>query len=128
MNPEEVLRKIDELDEKFANPAFPEDKDSIKALRKRVEDAILYKSLKEHEGIKEILKYLRGEIVQINEALLNNRPETLPDKTRETLFDKKDLFIWFISLFADINQVLTEVKQETEEQLEHYKDVYEKGR
>jgi len=121
----DILNKIQELESKFADPAFPEDLDRIKALRKRIEDSELYENLAKHEAVKDIANYCKDEIISINQRLLEATSETLPDKKRDNLMDKRNFYEWFISLFD--KEQLKAIEQQVNEELANYAELY-KGR
>lgn len=125
MNKQQLLDKVIDLERKFADPANPADLARFQAMRKRLEDLMLYDSIKDSEAIKEIRAHCRDEMVSICRKLLNARD--IADIERARLFDRKDLYEWFLGLFGDITKELEQIEKELDDELAHYKENFERS-
>ena len=114
INKEQLLLRIDNLLKEFSDPAFPDDVEAIKSWKSEVKRAIIIDDLKEHEGIKMIVEFIDKEILDIDLVLTNAYSDKCPDKVRDRLLDKKQLYLNFLELFPDeveIQQIEKEVKK-----------------
>ncbi len=114
MNNELEIR-IDALLKKFVNPAFPEDIEEINKWKEEAKRAMLAKDIKNHEGIKLIVKRFASDVEGINLLLLNANSEKLSDKERDRLLDKKFLYIEFLSIFPEAEKILKEIEKKVAE-------------
>lgn len=122
MNKEQLLKKLNNLIAEFTNPAFVGDADRLKAWRSSLERAMIKESLKEHAGVKMILDKLREDLVKMTEVLQKADSEILPDKKRDRLLDKKELYLWFLGFFADIDEETAEIEKKVVEETEYFEE------
>src|SRR3990167_7643678 len=94
-----VLKKIDKLIEKFATPEYPDDLETIREWRNKVNMAILKKDLLQHEAVKMIIDYAKEEIEDIVFLLQTADSQKLPDNLRDKLLYRKSMWRWFIGIF-----------------------------
>lgn len=92
---ENLLKNIDKLKTRFADPAFPEDLEVIKDWDATVKRAMIQESLVEHEGIILIANKIREEIEAIDVVLLNK--PGLEVHERDIILVKKKMFEWFLN-------------------------------
>lgn len=120
-NSQELLQRIDELKKKFADPAYPEDVETIKSWREKLIRAMLMDDLSKHEGIKMILKKYKEEIDEINELLLSADSTKLNDKERDRLLDKRYMYEDFVGLLESPKKEMEMIEKEVTENEEFVK-------
>lgn len=91
----------------------------IESWEKSLQKIRLMEDLKKHAGIQMILQDWTSEIVKINYRLNSEKSDTLPDKERDKLLDKREMFNKFISYFSTTNQ-LESLEKEVDSNLEPY--------
>jgi hypothetical protein len=108
-DPEEILQDLDNLIQKFEDPAYPDDKEKLKGWRDDLNRAMLMDDLRKHDGIKMIIEKYRQELIDIDTILREADSEKLPDKKRDRLLDRKELYLEFLGLFTDTKKIISEV-------------------
>jgi len=109
MNPEETLKDLDDLIRRFDDPAYPDDKEKLKSWKESLNQAMLMDDLAKHDAIKMIIEKYRQELIDINTVLQEADSEKLPDKKRDRLLDRKELYLEFLGLFTDTKKIISEV-------------------
>lgn len=86
---------------------------------KKVKDSLVILSLGGNDGITMILTKMDEELESIDEALRSSRPiDFSPDglakyaSVQKGLFDRRDLWEWFRSLFTEAKRAIKEVRQD----------------
>ena len=125
MKHERTEQKLDYLINHFSDPAFPDDKDSLVLLKAQFNSAILKSDLGQHENIKEIIEYLRGELQSMTEMLISTKSDKLPDSKRNNVIDRRELYIWFIGFFADADKEVARIVKDIETEYNNYGRSYE---
>ena len=105
-----TLEKIDKLIEKFADPAFPEDLETIREWRDKVNMAILKKDLLKHEAIQMIIDYAKEELEDISFLLQTASSDKLPDNQRDKLLYRKAMWRWFVGIFKNPDEEIAEIE------------------
>ena len=105
------LESLDKLKNKFFS-ADPWDQGLIKDLEKRVIKGLLVLDLKEHQGFKYFLKVLDDRQKVINNRLVDEGSDTLPDAKRDRLIDER---AWIKSVFGLFDISAIELKQANDE-------------
>jgi hypothetical protein len=72
---------------------------------------MLLKSLAEHDGVKYVVNIFTSEIDGINGRLSQENSETLPDKTRDRLIDKRNLAQRYLDLFVNVDKDLDSLEE-----------------
>lgn len=113
-----LLERIAENREKLQG-ADPEHLNSVDMWEVRVKKALIFLSLDGHEGIVEMKKRAKEEIVKINGLLLLANPADLSPAgsakyayEAARMFDKKEMWLWFLSLFTEQQAELDAVAAE----------------
>lgn len=116
-----ILEKIDQLIEKFNDPAYPDDLVTIKTMRSDAEDLLSREALCQNEALKKIVRKYVTDIESFDVQLRNEDSKTLPDVARDRLIDKKKLYSDFVSQFDEIKirEELLAVDKEVAEQFAH---------
>jgi hypothetical protein len=102
---EGLLKKIDALKDKFANPAYLDDVAVIKDWEETVKRSMIQDSLVEHEGIQFIVQKIKDEIEEIEVVLLNKIG--LEQHERDIILVKKQMFEWFLKHLTPGDEVET---------------------
>lgn len=114
---EEKIRKLKSIFIKGRS-----DKDDIveiESWEKSLQKIRLMEDLKKHAGIQMIMNDWILEIKKINQRLNREKSDTLSDKERDRLFDKREMFLKFVSYFS-INNQLESLEKEVDSNLESY--------
>jgi hypothetical protein len=118
MTYQELENKIDGIISKISGGAFESDVEEARAWKENVKRAFLTKEIKDHEGIKMIIKRFSSELEDINFVLINAKSDKIADRERDRLLDKKKMYVEFISLFPiaekEIEQIADTVKENEE--------------
>jgi type I site-specific restriction-modification system R (restriction) subunit len=89
------------------------DHDNFKEVINGYEDSYkklqLFKDLREHEGMKILIKNFKDEIDYLNKVLCNNR--NLTDDQRKEIFIKKDQAKFIVELFEGIENEEKNIEQ-----------------
>ena len=112
---QQLLGKLDQLEEKFADPAYPQDLETIAEWRSSVKRAMITENLKEHEGIKMIVKVITDDLEEIKFVLLNKAG--LTETSRDIILTKKKMYEYFLSLIIPSKQDLDSILKEVEDNL-----------
>ena len=124
--PEELAR-IDALRKKLAGTDRDDHLDLLDQWEQKVKQASIMLALRGHEGIEMILKRAEQELREIDEVLGNSKPTDFsPDGLakyafeQKALYDRRELWEWFRSLFTDAKRQIQEVQYDldTEDELE----------
>ncbi len=116
---QQTLDRIDKLIKKFAEPGCEEDLNIVFGWKDMFSDAVIVEDLSEHDGIKIVLREMKKEIGEINELLVSADSDMLPDRKRDRMIDRKDLYEKFIKVFEDSKYRINKIKEEVEENEEH---------
>lgn len=122
MKDQQLLKKLDNLLSKYTDPTYSDDPESIRGWRKELQRAMIKKDLKKHEGILLIIEKLRVDLVEMDILLKTQSSEKLPDIKRDRLLDRKDLYIWFLGLFSNIDKEIASIEKKVKEESEHYNE------
>lgn len=126
------LARIDALREKLSGTDRDDHVADIDAWERKVKKSAILLSLQKHEGIQMILDRIDEECAEIDEALRLGKPTDFsPDGmakyvyVQKALFDRRELWEWFRSLFTDAKRDIKEVQgdldvQELEEEAPGY--------
>lgn len=113
-----LLHKLSQLRNFFAGSGGdPQDVVVIDSWIDEANKLFLLKSLKEHDGVRYVLKIFKTEVDAINTALLGKYSRELPDTERDRLLDKRDLAQKYLNLFTPIDQRLEELESEVDNEL-----------
>ena len=112
-----LLKKVGHFRKIYAGSSDPSNHEQIAEWESDVKQAILLDNLQAHDGIKLILKRLLTDIKHIDAKLLTFDSTQLPDKERDRLLDKKELYQSFTLLFVDSEKKLVEIDKEMDEKL-----------
>jgi len=93
-----LLDKIRGLLSRFNN-GFEEDKKTIEYWYEEAQQLLVLDGIKQLGGIKYLIDILTTEVKEINRKLANNYSQELPDKQRDRLLDKRDMYLKFLNLF-----------------------------
>jgi hypothetical protein len=107
-----LLNNLQKLQAKYTESSSQK---TLQDWEKRVTDALIVDSLKEHEGIKIILDTYKKEIEDINNILLHSEEITEPQRLR--IMDKRAMRQRFLSYFEQTKQIIESVEKLVEEQL-----------
>lgn len=118
-----ILAKADDLVAKFTDPADPADLERFKSLRDRIGDLLLVDGVKDHEGIKILIDFAVDELKMINKRLQTENSTVLADKHRDRLFDRKNLWRWFLDFFM-ADKELEAIEEAIDEELRNYEENY----
>lgn len=99
MDKTQLLEKIEKLEKRFSDPAYPEDVEEIKSWKGEVRRAMLGDNLKEHDAIKEIINHFQKEIEEMDLVLIHSYSDKLSDKARDRLLDRKEMYQQFLDFF-----------------------------
>lgn len=79
----------------------PEESLELSAIEKRIKLLEGYQSLANHSSIKDFISWCKLGITEINDRLTSDRElsKSLLESERLALFDKKDILMYFVSLF-----------------------------
>lgn len=80
---------------------------------------MLVDSLKEHEGILMLTEKLKNDLGEMDEVLKTADSEKLPDKKRDRILDRKELYWWFISFFQDTQEEMDSLEKQIEIEEKH---------
>lgn len=108
----------------FRNPQYPEDLEQIKGWREKVSNLLLADSIKDHEGIKMIREYFVDLIRSLDARLLSERSDVLPNEKRDAIFEVRDIVYWFLSLFGNIDEQISEIEKSVKEEEDNLHSVY----
>ena len=101
-----------------------ENRDELIAIEKRIKTLEDYSNLANHIGIQDLLRWIKSNITEINEQLMTDRKMLYAGREAErlALIDKKDMFIYFASLFDPSLELenLDKYLQEQSEVFESY--------
>lgn len=111
-----LLDKITQLKDYFLGKrADSQDVSVIDSWMAEAKRLLILKSLKDHDGIKFVLKIFLKDIKDINETLLTNR--SLKDDERLRLMDKRALAQQYLDLFTPIDYQLEQLEQKVDSEL-----------
>ncbi len=116
---QQTLDRIDKLIKKFSEPGCEEDLNIVFGWKDMFSDAVIIEDLSEHDGIRIALREMKKEIGEINELLVSADSDMLPDRKRDRVIDRKDLYEKFIKVFEDSKYRINKIKEEVEENEEH---------
>lgn len=117
MNFEFIQSKITKLKNIFVNHhAAADNIAEIESWEKTLQKIRLMDDLKQHAGIKMILIDLDLEVKKISNRIDSEKSNTLPDRERDGLIDKREIFNKFISYFSTAN--LESLEKEIDSNLE----------
>ena len=111
-----ILKKIDVLIDKFSDPAYPDDILEIKEWHKAVQTAMLKKDLRKHEGVQMLVEKLREDVIEIGVVLGAADSTKLPDRQRDRLLDRKELYLWFLGFFSRVEEELAIIDKAVDEE------------
>ena len=77
---------------------------------------MLKKDLRKHEGVQLIVEKLREDVVEMSIVLANADSEKLPDRRRDNLIDRKELYLWFLGFFANVEKEIKMIDKQVEEE------------
>lgn len=109
---EALLAKIDQLKTKFANPAYPDDLDTINGWESNVKRALIQDSLKDHEAIKQIVDSIKTQLEEIDFVLLNKTG--LNETERDIILVKKQMHEWYLKLLRPNEDDLSDTEAEVD--------------
>lgn len=110
-----IFEDIDKLKEKFNNPAYINDKQTIRTWEKEAKRAIITMDLAKNEAIKTIIKGLEKEIEEMDFVLQNDEKST--NEERSKIFFRKKLYQWFLDLFPQAEKTLAGIKNDVKRNL-----------
>ena len=116
MSSTQTLEKIDKLLQKFQDPSFPEDLETIREWRNKVNMAILKKDLLQHEAVKMIIDYAKEEMEDIIFLLQTTDSQKLPDDLRDKLLYRKSMWRWFVGIFKNPDEEIKEIEAKVDEE------------
>lgn len=122
MKHQQLLNKIEGLVAKFTDPAFEGDNDQLKSWRSTVQRAMIQDDLKKHEGVQLIIEQLTKDLGEMDLILKTMKSDKLSEAQRDRIIDRKELYLWFIGLFIDINTELKDIEAKVDEQANYYED------
>lgn len=122
----EELEKLARLRQWFIkNNGDSDDIAQIERWEKGVKAALIFNSLRGHEGLEMLIKHAYEEIDGIERVLMAQRPKDLsPDSAHafayetQMLHERVKLWNWFIDLFQASEDDLTALREEIDMQLE----------
>ena len=106
---------IQKLKAKFTDPAFIDDKQTIRNWERQIKKATLYEKLGENDAMKIILDELNKELDEIKIILRDDENQTLEE--RKCLIYRRKLYEWFINVFPAQEKFLAGVKGRVKEEL-----------
>lgn len=126
--PEKLFEALDLVRARLGENPRDDHLAEIKHWEDSVRTAAIRLSIEKNEGIAELIKRAREEIVMINEALLSdsNRITFTASTTadlanreiaRQELLSMKKLWLWFLSFFTENRDELAQADKFVEEQL-----------
>jgi hypothetical protein len=112
---EDILQKLDKLKQQF----FGEDSASLEDIQRW--EATVKRAVRQHEAqknpaIQMVIKQSRAQL-QEADALLSNDP-TLTEAQRNTIFERKKAWKWFLNLFEVPEAAIKGIKKAVDEELE----------
>lgn len=110
----EPLTRIQQLKARFTDPAFKQDAEQIQQWERDLKNLIAREKLLENESLIIIIKKLAQEISDMKELLNTADSNQLPDKDRDRVLDRKNLYLQFIALF-DAKEVAKQIRDIDEE-------------
>lgn len=108
---EQLLRKIKEYKDELT---FDFDKRNVEVWEKEIKKAIQRKKIAEMSPIKELLGQLADKVRKAEWVLLNDREIT--DEERKRIFDRIDVYKWFLSFFGNADLIIKKVEKFLEEE------------
>lgn len=102
----DLIDKIEKLEKKFADPNYNYESTMFKAWKEQATRDALILNLREHEAVKWLIAALRKEVDEMNAVLSRSRSASLPDRERDRIMDRRDMYQWFLTFFdlADMSQ------------------------
>lgn len=106
---------IQKLKEKFIDPAYEDDKQTIRGWESQIRKSALYSKLAENDAMKMIVEELNKELEEIKAVLQDDEDQTIED--RKVLIYRRKLYEWFIGIFPEQKVILAGVKKNIKENL-----------
>lgn len=112
----EILKRINAVRNRLSGTDRGDHLDTIDEWEKKAKASLIALSLMKHEGPQILISKARAEITAINQMLIHDRP-TGGDLAkyaleRQYLFDRKDLWLWFLNFFSDSIKELEEIDKD----------------
>lgn len=108
----ELLKQIHAFKESLT---FDYDKKAFEHLEQQVQKAVVRKDLLGMDGMKELLALMELKIKGCDVELLNNRD--LTDDERKRVFDRRDIWKWFVNFFKESQRVVESAKKTIQKEL-----------
>jgi hypothetical protein len=112
-----LLQDIDKLKQKFSDPAYPEDLETISQWEKSIKRAMIKDSMHENEALKEVVRYAREALEQIDFVLLN--ADGLTKEERDVILLKKKMHRWYLQLLDPEEKIMDELKKNVQDALKN---------
>ena len=109
------MENIQKLKDKFVNPAYEDDKQTIREWERQIRKSTLYSKLAEYDAMKIIVEELNKELDEIKAVLRDDEDQTMED--RKILIYRRKLYEWFIGIFPEQANILKVTKGRIKEEL-----------
>lgn len=108
----QILDQLQRLKDRFSEAGSdPDNLSQIDAWMKSAENALIIRHLAEHEGMKPILSALKSDVADMNTLLRNADSQTLNERQRDRVLDRRNLYESFIHYFDEAQGTIQSVEE-----------------
>ncbi len=109
-----ILKEINLVRSKLAGTDRTDHLAEVEQWERDAKKALIFLSMQGHEGIQMIVDKAKNEIQTCNKELISDRQRDRSDeeyaRSRQFLFDRIDLWTWFLNLFVESEEKLREIR------------------
>ncbi len=110
----DILKEINLVRSKLAGTDRTDQVAEVEQWERDAKKALIFLSMQGHEGIQMVVGKARKEIESCNRELIGERQRDRSDadyaRSRQFLFDRIDLWTWFLNLFVESEEKLREIR------------------
>lgn len=116
MDQEQILKKLEDIKNKFTDPV---DANLIGSWQDTAKRLIMLKAVKENVAMQEVLTNLRTNITEMETLLLGADSKTLSDFERDRIIDRKSLYANFVGIFTNVETDLEKLEETLDNNLQN---------
>lgn len=111
------LKSIDRLKEILLGSTHEQSWNQIGEWEKDIKRELVKIDLATHQGMKQLLKWVKEHIDDANDLLQSASSKELSDTERDSVLRFKDFLMFFLGFFGEAKDILTSISAEVEKEL-----------